>query len=51
MGSVKEGRICITFSFRIGKTAVETHRMLFEAHSDDALSKTTLEWFRHFKTR
>jgi hypothetical protein len=51
MGSVKEERICIIFSFRVGKIATETHRMLLEAHGDDALSQTTtLEWFSRFKT-
>jgi hypothetical protein len=50
MGSVKEQRICVKFCFRVGKTAGETHRMLREANSDNALSQTTtVEWFRRFK--
>jgi hypothetical protein len=34
------------------KTAAETHNMLLEAYSDDALSQTmTYKWFIFFKNR
>jgi hypothetical protein len=46
MKSVKEQRICVKFSFIARKTAAETHSMLHEAYSYDALSQTmTYEWF------
>jgi hypothetical protein len=40
MKSVKEQRICIKFCFKVGLTAVESHNMLHEVYSDDALSQT-----------
>jgi transposase len=50
MESVKDERISIKFSFKVGKTTAETHKMLPEAYGDDALSETTnYEWFRRFK--
>jgi hypothetical protein len=51
MTDVKEQWICIKFCFKLGKMAVETHRMQ-EAFGDNALGQTqTNEWFKHFKTR
>jgi len=50
MADVKEQRICIKFSFRLNKTAAETHQMLKEAFRVQALSQArTFEWFKHFK--
>ena len=47
---VKEQRICITFCFKLNKTAAETHRMPKEAFDEQALSQArTSEWFKHFK--
>jgi hypothetical protein len=49
-GVVKEQRICIKFCFKVGKTVTETHSMLNEACSNDAMSQTTIsEWSKHFK--
>jgi hypothetical protein len=50
MVDVKEQRICIKFCFKLNKTAAETHRMLKEAFSEQALSQAgTFEWFTRFK--
>jgi len=40
---IKEQRICVKFCFKLGKTTVETHRMLCPAYDDDddVLSKMT----------
>jgi hypothetical protein len=47
---VKEQRICITFCFKLNKTAAETHRRLNEAFGEQALSQTRKsEWFKRFK--
>jgi len=47
---MKEQRIWIKFCFRLGKTALETHRMFTEAFGDNALGQTqTYEWFKRFK--
>jgi hypothetical protein len=32
---IKEQRICVKFCFKLGKTTVETHRMLCPAYDDD----------------
>jgi hypothetical protein len=40
MTDVKERRICIKFCFKLGKTAVETHKILKEAFGDNALGLT-----------
>jgi hypothetical protein len=39
MTDVKEQRICIKFCFKLNKTAAETHRMLNEAFSEQALGQ------------
>jgi len=50
MADVKEQRICITFCFKLNKTAAETHLMRKEAFSEQVLSQArTFEWFKHFK--
>jgi len=50
MTDVKEQRICVKFCFKLGKAASETHRMLKEAFSDNALGQTqTYEWFKRLK--
>jgi hypothetical protein len=49
MESVKEQKICVKFCVKVEKTAAETHNILREAYSDDTLSESTYEWFRHFK--
>ena len=50
MADVKEQRICIKFCFKLNKTAAETHRMLKEAFSEQALSHAKkCEWFKRFK--
>jgi len=50
MTDVKEQRVYIKLCFKLGKMAVETHRMLKEAFGDNALGQTqTNEWFKHFK--
>jgi len=47
---VKEQWICIKFCFKLGKTALETHRMLKEAFGDNALGQMqTYGWFQHFR--
>ena len=51
MTDVKEQQICIKFCFKLGKTALETHRILKEAFGDNALGLTqTYKWFKRFKT-
>jgi hypothetical protein len=50
MTDMKEQRICVKFCFKLGKTAVETHRILREAFGDNALGQTqTYERFTRFK--
>jgi len=50
MTDVKEQRIGIKFSFKLGKTASETNRMLKEAFGDNALGQTqSSEFFTRFK--
>jgi hypothetical protein len=50
MADVKEQQICIRSCFKLGKMALETHRMLKEAFGDNALGQTqTYEWFKRFK--
>jgi hypothetical protein len=50
MKSIKGHRIFVKFCFKVRKTAAETHSMLCEAYSYDALSQImTYKWFRHFK--
>jgi hypothetical protein len=50
MTDVKMERIYIKFCFKLGKTALETHRMLKEAFGDNAVRQTqTYEWFKRFK--
>jgi hypothetical protein len=50
MAGVKDQRICITFCFKLNKTAAETHRMLKEAFGVQASSQArTCEWFKRFK--
>jgi hypothetical protein len=50
MKSVKKQRICVKFCFKVGKRAAETHDMLHEAYSNDALSQTmTYEWLKRFR--
>ena len=45
-----EQRICITFCFKIVKTATETHQLLQQACGDDAMGRTQVfERFRRFK--
>jgi len=38
VADVKEQRICIKFCLKLNKTAAETHQMLKEAFSEQALS-------------
>jgi len=40
MTDVKKQWICTKFCFKLGKTALETHRMLKEAFGDNALGQT-----------
>jgi len=35
-----EQRICIKFSFEIGKTAMEMYQLLQEAYGEDAMGRT-----------
>ena len=45
-----EQSICITFSFKIGKTATETYQLLQQAYGIDAMGrKQVFDWFRRFK--
>jgi hypothetical protein len=47
---VRVQRICVKLCVRLRKTAAETHIILREAGSDDALSHTTTyRWFKYFK--
>jgi hypothetical protein len=46
MADVKEQWIWIKFCCKLGKTAVETHKMFKEAFGDNALSQTqAYKWF------
>jgi aminopeptidase N len=38
------------FSFKLGKTATETHEMLVRVYGDAAVSrKAVYKWFEHFR--
>jgi len=50
MTDVKKQWICTKFCFKLGKTALETHRMLNEAFGDNALGRMlSFEWSKRFK--
>ena len=43
--------VCVKFSFKLGKTATETWKMLQQAFRDECMSRTQcFEWYSHFKT-
>jgi len=45
-----EQRICFKFCFKIGKTAMETYKLLQQAYGEDATGRTQVfNWFRRFK--
>jgi len=45
-----EQRICIKFSFKIGKPVMETYQLLQHAYGEDAMDRTqAFDWFRRFK--
>jgi len=45
-----EQRICINFSFKIGKPATETYQLLQQAYGEDEMGRTQVfDWFRRFK--
>ncbi|GBM92689.1 Putative uncharacterized protein FLJ37770 [Araneus ventricosus] len=45
-----EQRVNIKFCFKLGKTATETHEMLFKVYGVDAVSKKCVfEWFKRFR--
>ena len=50
MRESNEQPICITFCFKIGKTATETYQLLQQAYGEDAMGRTQVfDWFRRFK--
>jgi len=50
MTGVKKQWICTKFCFKLGKTALETHRTPKEAFRDNALCRMhNYEWFKCFK--
>ena len=50
MRESNEQHICITFCFKIGKTATETYQLLQQAYGEDAMGRTQVfDWFRRFK--
>jgi hypothetical protein len=50
MVDMKEQRVCITFCFKLGKSAAKTHQMIKRAFGDDALGQMqTCDWFNQFK--
>jgi hypothetical protein len=52
MASLKKQRTCVKFVIKLGKIAVETHRLFCETYSNEALSKTiTYKWHTFFKNR
>ena len=45
-----EQHSCITFCFKIGKTATETYQLLQQPYGEDAMGRTQVfDWFRRFK--
>jgi len=45
-----EQRICITFCFKIGKTATKTYQLLQQGYGEDAMGHTQVfDLFRRFK--
>jgi hypothetical protein len=50
MVDVKEQRVCIKFSFELGKSAAKTHKLIEQTFGDDSLGqKQTCELFNRFK--
>lgn len=50
MADSLEQRCAIKFCFKLGKTAVETYKMLQQAYGEDCLSRgRVFEWFGRFK--
>jgi hypothetical protein len=50
VAALKEQRIYVKFSFKLGGTASETHEVLRTALSDNAMGRTqTFEWFSRLK--
>jgi hypothetical protein len=44
-------RVCINFCFRLGKTGVETYKMMQAAFGEPCLCRSkTSEWYSHFKS-
>jgi len=51
MADLTEQRVCIKFSYLLGKTAAETVTMLREAFKEEALSQARVyEWFSGVQT-
>jgi hypothetical protein len=40
LGDFQEQRVCVKFCFKLGKTVLETFRMLKQAFGDEAMSRT-----------
>jgi hypothetical protein len=50
MVDLREQRVCIKFSFKLGETAAEMRPMLKQAFGDYSLGQTqTYDWYEYFK--
>jgi len=51
MKDLEEQRVCVKFSFKLGKTFTETFQMLQQAYGEDCLRRTQCyEWYQRFKS-
>jgi hypothetical protein len=49
MVDMKEQHVCIKFQFKLGQSAVKTHKMLKQAFGDVLGQKQTNVWFNQIK--
>jgi hypothetical protein len=50
MADIHKQHINITFCFKLGKTFIETHKMMKNVYPDQCMSRTRCyEWFKQFK--
>jgi hypothetical protein len=49
MADIHEQHIDIKFSFKLGNTFMEAHKMMKNIYGDQCMSRTLYEWYEWFK--